>query len=214
MVTAPPQTCHRGQALSVLALLLLLLPGCGTSIADLNDRSRRIEREWMLEDRKSEDELRFRVVEAPSIVVYEEMRRTLVDLGLPIVRESFADGVLVAENNAPAFLTKTEWLEVKTREDPQIKDLGGDKLVLPADPSNFVITLLAVVKDAGDISVVHLEYELDSPVDRRKGLFLSRKAPPSAVRIASQKYWTLLQLRLAKLKIAPPRRRQGKEFEI
>ena len=64
----------------------------------------------MLEYQKGEDELRFRVVEAPAIVVYEEMRRTLIDLGLPIVRESFAGGVLVAENNAPSPLTKKEWL--------------------------------------------------------------------------------------------------------
>ena len=197
----------------IAAFTLLLLSGCA-SIADLNDRSRRIEREWMLEYQKGEDELRFRVVEAPAIVVYEEMRRTLIDLGLPIVRESFANGVLVAENNAPSPLTKEEWLEVKRKEDPQMKDLGGDQLVLPADPSNFVITLLAVVRGVGDISVVHLEYELDSPKYRRMGLLLSRKAPPSAVRIASQKFWTILQLRLERLKIAPPRRRQGKEFEI
>jgi hypothetical protein len=196
-----------------MALLLLFLSGC-TSIAELNDRSRRIEREWMLEYQKGEDELRFRVVEAPAIVVYEEMRRTIIDLGLPIVRESFADGVLLAENNAPSPLTKEEWLEVKRKEDPQMKDIGGSLLVLPEDPSNFVITLLAVVKGFGDISVVHLEYELDSPKYRRMGLLLSRKAPPSAVRIASQKFWTFLQLRLEKLKIAPPRRRQGKEFEI
>ncbi|HEY1266743.1 MAG TPA: hypothetical protein VGH16_05765 [Candidatus Binatia bacterium] len=197
-----------------MAYLLLLLSGCGISVADLNDRSRRIEREWTFEYQKSEDELRVRVVEAPAIVVYEEVRRTLVDLSLPIVRESFADGLLVAENNAPGFLTKTEWLEVKRKEDPQIKELGGDALALPADSSNFVITFLAVIKEVGDISVVRLDYELDSPQHQRKGLLLSRKAPPTAVRIASQKFWTLLQLRLAKLKIAPPRRRRGKEFEI
>jgi hypothetical protein len=198
---------------AALLAAALLISGC-VSIGDINDRFRRLDRAWELEYQRDADELRFRIVEAPALIVYEEVRRTIIELGLPIVSESPSEGLLVAQNNAPTPLTKEEWLSVVKVEQPRVTEIGGWLFTMKEDSSAYVVTVAAVIRGRGDLSVVHLEYGLDMPEYRRLGITPTKRAPPAAVKIASQKFWTLLGEKLGQLKVTAPRRRRGDEFEI
>ena len=61
----------------------LLLNGC-VSVADLNYSSSKIENAWLLEYQKIEDSFRTRVVEASASETFVQVKKTLVDLGLPV----------------------------------------------------------------------------------------------------------------------------------
>jgi hypothetical protein len=164
---------------AALLAAALLISGC-VSIGDINDRFRRLDRAWELEYQRDADELRFRIVEAPALIVYEEVRRTIIELGLPIVSESPSEGLLVAQNNAPTPLTKEEWLSVVKVEQPRVTEIGGWLFTMKEDSSAYVVTVAAVIRGRGDLSVVHLEYGLDMPEYRRLGITPTKRAPPAA----------------------------------
>jgi hypothetical protein len=96
-----------------LAVLLLIasLSGC-VSLADINTAMSRIDREWQLEYQRSSEELRYRVVEAQYATVFNAMRQTFLDLGMPVQSSSTSDSFVEAENNAPAPLSAEEWKEI------------------------------------------------------------------------------------------------------
>ncbi len=192
---------------------MLFSSGC-LSVGEINDRFRRIDRAWELEYQRDADELRFRVVEAPVLIVYEEVRRTFIDLGLPVVSESPRQGLLVAQNNAPTPLTKEEWASVVKIEQPRVSEIGGAMFKMKEDSSAYIVTVAAVIRGRGDLSVVHLDYELDMPEYRHLGIIPAKRAPPAAVKIASEKFWRTLAQKLERYKVAAPRRRRGDEFDI
>jgi hypothetical protein len=193
----------------------MMAPLCGClSIADINDRFRKVDRAWELDYQKGEDELRYRVVEAPASLVFYEVRKTLIDLGLPIMAESEEKGTITAQNNGPTPLTKEEWSEVVRIEEPRVNELAGWMFSMSGDPSEYVVTVRATIKGKDFASFVHLEYDLDAPKYKRMGIVGTRRAPPTAVQIASQKFWSALGKKLERLKIAEPRRRKAHEFEI
>jgi hypothetical protein len=55
---------------------------------------------------------------------------------------------------------------------------------------------------------------LDAPELRAKGAIPSKYAPPTAVKIATDKFWLTLKGQLEHMNLKEPRRRQAKEFEI
>src|SRR5919106_4570432 len=121
-----------------LKLLLLttsiMVSGC-ISIRDLNERLMRIDRLWQLEYQRTEDEYRYRIVEAEYPTAFQAVRMAFLDMGLPIKRLSVTEGVIVSENNGPTPLTKEEWLEVVKNEEPRVKELGGWMFTMPEDAS-------------------------------------------------------------------------------
>lgn len=94
------------------------LSGCVT-VADVNTAFRRVDLAWQLDYQKTEDEYRWRVIEADKTTVYQAVRSTLIDLGMPIQIESLEKLTLVAHNLAPLPLTIEEWKEVVKQENPQ-----------------------------------------------------------------------------------------------
>src|ERR1700682_1516929 len=106
-----------------MVLLVLVLTAC-VSRGDIDAGFRRIDRAWQLEYQQTEDEYRFRVIDAEFAPSFEAVRKTFLDLGLPIQKSSLEGGVIVAENAAPAPLSLDEWKEVARAENPRVKEIG------------------------------------------------------------------------------------------
>lgn len=189
-----------------------LLAGCMT-VGDVDDGFRRIDRVWQLEYQQTEDEYRYRVIDAPYGPALLAVRRTFVDLGMPVQDSSITAGVIVAENNAPTPLSPLEWQEVAKIENPRLQQVAGPLFVLGDDPKDYVVTVSATVRPFKGKTLVLLEYALDNPKLRRKGLAPSKHAPAKAVQIGSLKFWGQLEKRLREVKVPPPRRRTKLEMD-
>jgi hypothetical protein len=189
------------------------LAGC-ISLAEINAGMARIDRAWQLEYQKTEDEFRYRVVEADYETTFRAIRHTFLDLGMPIQARSSEHGVIVAENEAPTPLTADEWKEVARIEGPRTRELGGWFMSLSEDPKGYVVTVRATLRAFSTGTLVRLDYELDNLRLREMGVRPSKHAPPRAVQLGSRKFWSQLEKRLAEVRTPAPRRRTPQEYEI
>jgi hypothetical protein len=198
----------------VVAASVVMLTGC-VSIAEVNSGFRRVDFAWDLDYQKTGEELRYRVIDAPYTEVYAAARETFLELGMPLMARDIAEGKLVARNTAPTPLTLAEWLEVKKTEEPRMKEVGGWYFMLAEDPKQYVVTVLALVRPmGGGKTFIGLDYELDAPEYRAKGFDVSKKAPPSAVKIASLKFWIALNAKLAAKSLPEARKRKPSEIDV
>ena len=191
----------------VVVVSALALTGC-FSIADINTGYYRVGKAWQLDNQKTEDEYRYRVIESDYLKAFEATRKVFLALNMPVQASSLEDGVLLAENVGPAPLTRSEWLEVKRIETPRLKELGGQLFSFGDDPKEFTITVRAKLKrlDAGRVLVV-LDYMMQSPSLKSLGIDVPPHAPPTAVRLAAHKFWQQFEIGLLGQNVAPPRKR-------
>jgi len=195
-------------------IFLFTFTGCIT-IADINDFVRKIDRVWQLEYQRTEDEYRYRVIEADSATVYRAVRLTFLDLGLAIQKESTEPMFIRGESEAPTPLSQEEWLEVRQIEGPKLSELGWmGSFGLVKDPSDYIVTIQITMKSYKDSTFLVLDYSLDAPKLRRVGINPQKYGPPTAARLAAEKFWHKLADRLEAMKIKQPRRRTKEEFEI
>ncbi len=199
--------------IAIALLLALFFSGC-INIADVNTAFRRIDRVWQLEYQRSEDELRWRVIEADLPTAYLAVRLTFIELGLPIQEESLKDRIIIAENEAPAPLTLEEWKDVAKQENIKLRDIAPWYMTISDDPKKYIVTVKATLHSYQDRALVLLDYTLDAPELRRQGVIPNKYAPPTAVKIATNKFWLALKKQLEHMNVKEPRRRQEKEFEI
>jgi len=205
------------KTLAIVLSMIVVVPalsGC-VSLAEINSSFRRIDMAWDLDYQRTEDEFRARVVDAPYPVVYEAMKKAFLDLGMPLAERSLKDGMLVARNAAPNPLTIDEWKEVRKVEEPRMKEIGGWYFVFKDDPKAYIVTVAAMMKALGtEKTLIVIEYELDAPELRVHGVEPSKRAPPTAVRLASLKLWASLNNRLSEVKLPEARRRKPIELEV
>jgi len=194
----------------LVALALITTSGC-VSVSRINEGFRRIDRMWQLEYQKTEDEYRYRVVEADYATTFEAVKKTFLDFGMPIQKASISEGVISAENEAPIPLTQEEWEKVVKVEKSRVKKVGGWMFTLSKNPKKYIVLVKAGLMPANDKTFVVLDYELDCPEYRRQGFEPSKHAPPLAVEIASDKFWKQLTLRLQEVDAPKPRRVQINE---
>jgi hypothetical protein len=194
------------------ALMAGLLTACVTK-GEINDSFRRVDRVWQLEYQQTEDQYRYRVVDADPTLVIVAIRKTFIDLGLPVQGTSLRAGIVTAESTAPAPLSREEWAAVVKAENPRLKAIAGDMLQLTDDPKDYVITFSATVRNVKGKSFILLDYALDAPRLRRHGFLPSRHAPPLAVQYASIKFWGTLGKYLSQSKAPAPRRRSKQEID-
>jgi hypothetical protein len=192
--------------------LLIVLSGC-VSIGDVNQAIGRIDRVWQLEYQRTEDEFRYRVIEADYQTTYQGVKRTFLDLGMAIQSGNPDSGLVVAEATAPTPLSREEWKEVARIENPRSKEIGGWFLELRGDPKNYIVTLGAGLKSVSGKTFVLLEYSLDNPQMRGMGIRPSKYAPPLAVQLGCAKFWNRLTDNLRGAGVPPPRRRMNNEKE-
>ena len=200
------------RTIRALAIPIILngLTGC-VSIGEVNAGMARIDRAWQLEYQQTEDEFRYRVVEADYELVLRAIRQTFLDLGMPIQQSSAVQGIVTVENVAPTPLTTEEWREVVRIEGPKTKEVGGWFMKLQEDPKDYIVTIRATVRPIVGGTLVLLEYQLDNPIFRSMGVQPSKHAPPLAVRLSTRKIWSQLEKRLSEVRAPLPRRRQGWE---
>lgn len=194
----------------VLALVASMISGC-VSVPELNEGFRRIDRAWQLEYQKTEDLYRYRVVDAPYKAVYAQVKKTFLDLGMPIQASNLKKGIVIAENEAPHPLTKAEWKKVVEVEAPRVKKVGGWMFKLSEDAEGYIVTVSAGMRAIGNKTFVLLDYSLDMPKYRAMGLSPSEHAPPLAVQIGAIKFWKQLQSNLTKVSLPSPRKRKPEE---
>lgn len=197
----------------LVTCLVASLSGCMT-LADMDAGFRRIDRAWQLDYQKTEDEFRYRVIDADFDVSFSAVRKTFIDLGMPVQGASLETGIVVAENTAPTPLSREEWIEIAKAENPRVKELGGWAFYLADDPKDYIVTLKATLLPLPDKTLIVLDYELDSPKIRSRGVRPSRYAPPLAVQLVSLKFWSQLEKRLLEVKVQPPRKRKPDEISI
>lgn len=120
--------------------LVASLSGCMT-LVDIDAAFRRIDRAWQLDYQKTEDEFRYRIIDADLDVSFSAVRKTFLDLGMPVQRVSLekGEGVVIAENEAPTPLSRDEWIEIAKAENPRVKELGGWAFYLPDDPKDYIV---------------------------------------------------------------------------
>lgn len=193
--------------------LAVSLGGCMT-LADIDAAFRRVDRAWQLDYQKTEDEFRYRVIDADFDVAFLATRKTFIDLGMPVQGASLEKGIVVAENAAPTPLSRDEWIEVAKAENPRVKELGGWAFHLADDPKDYIVIVKATLKALPGKTLILLDYELDSPKIRSMGVRPSRHAPPLAVQLGSLKFWSQLETRLLEVKVQPPRKRKPDEISI
>lgn len=191
----------------------ILLSGCVTT-ASLNQGFRKIDRVWALEYQKTEDLYRYRVVDAPYEIVYQQVKKTFLDLSMPLVKKDFDNGLLIAENEAPNPLTKEEWLQVREIENPRTKETGGWMFTLPTDPSDYIITVAASLTEVNNKTFILIDYKMSNPKYTDMGLEPSEYAPPLAVQLGSVHFWDTLQGNLKNTAIPAPRKVAKGEFNI
>ena len=186
----------------------IVLTGC-VSIQDINSGFYRIGKAWQLENQRTEDEYRYRVIESDPITVFEATKKTFLALGMPVQSSDLEAGVLFAENVAPAPLTQEEWLEVKKIETPQLKELGGQLFYFSDNPKAYVITVRAQIKPlkGGNVLLI-VDYLMSSPELKRIGVQVTPQAPPSAVKFGSAKFWNQLDKEIRARGIAAPKMRK------
>ena len=198
-----------------LFLLLLLsatisLSGCAT-VGEINSGFRKLDRMWALEYQRTEDLYRHRVIDAPYDIVYSQVKKTFLDLSMPLIVRDYENGILLAENEAPKPLTKEEWLQVKAEESPKTKAEAGWLFSLPDDPSDYIVTVKAKLLDKGDKTFVLLNYRMKNPEYEEMGFEPSEYAPPLAVQLGSIKFWNALKQRLTSVSLPAPRKRAKSE---
>lgn len=195
--------------------LVASLSGCMT-LVDIDAAFRRIDRAWQLDYQKTEDEFRYRIIDADLDVSFSAVRKTFLDLGMPVQRVSLekGEGVVIAENEAPTPLSRDEWIEIAKAENPRVKELGGWAFYLPDDPKDYIVIVKATLRAMPGKTFISLDYELDSPKLRSMGVRPARHAPPLAVQLASLKFWSQLEKQLLEVKVQPPRKRKPSEISI
>lgn len=199
----------------VLTLIALMssVYGC-VSIEEINSSFVRIDRAWQLDYQRTEDEFRYRVVEADYETTLHAVRQTYLDLGMPIQVQSGSRGVIVAENSAPTPLSHEEWKEVVRIEGPRAKQIGGWYMEMRDDPKGYFVAVKATLRPMPSGTFVLLDYELDNREIRAMGVRPSRHAPPLAVQLGSLKFWAQLEKRLSEVRAPAPRKRESKEIDI
>ena len=150
----------------LVLVFLLTLTGCLT-IADINDATRRVDRVWQLEYQKTEDEYRYRVIEADSATTYRAARLTFLDLGLAIQKSSTEPLFISAESQAPTPLSKEEWLEVRRIENWKLSQTEPWYMQLVEDPSDYIVTIQATVKPLKNGTLVILDYTISTARPRQ-----------------------------------------------
>jgi len=96
-----------GLPVFILALILAVGPGCFT-ISDINAGFRRIDRAWLLDHQRMEDQYRTRVFFADYHSTFTAVVETFIDLGGPVIEASRETGLITAQSDAPTPLTQDE----------------------------------------------------------------------------------------------------------
>jgi hypothetical protein len=195
----------------IISAIVFTVTGCA-SVPEINSSFRRIDRLWQLETQKIEDAFRHRVIDADYSVVFPQVKKTFLDLGMPVQKSSVSEGLILAENEAPHPLTMEEWAQVVKVEGPRVKEIGGWMFNLSANPKGYIVTVAAGLKAVRDKTFVLLDYRLDMPDYRRMGFTTSEHAPPLAVQIGAMKFWTQLDKNLKKVGAPSLRKRRADEI--
>lgn len=191
--------------------LSAMTAGCAT-IPGINKAMRKVDRAWQLDYQKMEDDVRHRVIDAPYPFVYSQVRKTFLDLSMPVKSEDPEKGIIITENNAPHPLTPEEWRRVVKEENPRVRRLSGSVIFLADNPDDYIVTMLASMRAVDGKTFVLLNYELDAPAYRQLGVEPTKHAPPLAVKIFSMKFWDLLHANLKKVNAPVPRKRNPDEL--
>ena len=72
--------------IGLLIAVLIFSSGCIT-VAKINEGFRRVDSMWQLEYQESEDVFRYRVVDGDYATVFHLVRKTFIDLGMPVQKE-------------------------------------------------------------------------------------------------------------------------------
>ena len=179
---------------------MISLTSC-ISIPEINNKLAMVDRAWLLEYQKMEETIRFRVINAPYIQVFESVRKTALDLGIPIVQSNYETGIIVGEIEGPTPLSKAEWQKVKEIENPKVLALTDNTIEVVDDPSIFILSPKISMTPVKNKTLVSLDYTLSSPLYESMGIRMSKIAPPAAVKIGSDKFWNTLNKRLTELNI-------------
>ncbi len=197
----------------IFILLCLFLTSCMT-VPEINDKFAQIDRVWLLDYQKNEDIYRYRVIDAPYLNTFSEIKKAFIALDVPVMAANFEKGEIYGQTEAPTPLSKEEWLQVKEFENPRLKEIGGWMFYFPDDPKGYIISIRATVKPIGKKTFVSLDYELSMPEYERLGIRASKIAPPSAVKIGSLKFWNKLDNLLKDVSLPKTRNRTPEEIKI
>lgn len=197
----------------ILPLFFLILTSC-ISIPEINDKFAQIDRVWLLDYQKNEDIYRYRVIDAPYLNTFSEIKKAFIALNVPVMAANFEKGEIYGQTEAPTPLTKEEWLQVTEFENPRLKEIGGWMFYFPDDPKGYIISIRATVKPIGKKTFVSLDYELSMPEYERMGIRANKTAPPSAVKIGSLKFWNKLDNLLKDVSLPKTRNRTPEEIRI
>jgi hypothetical protein len=203
----------KGPGALFLMFLAVMISGCA-SIPEINTSFRKIDRAWQLEYQETEDAFRHRVIDAPYRTVYAQVKKTFLDLAMPIQKADVKEGIIVVENEAPHPLTHEEWKRVVKVENPRVKALGGWMFSLRDEPKGYIVTVRAGLRAIGDKTFVLLDYKLDMPKYREMGITPSEHAPPLAVQLGAAKFWAQLKSNLEKINLPEPRKRTREELYV
>ena len=196
-----------------ISVLFLFLTSCMT-IPEINDKFAEIDRVWLLEYQKHEDLYRSKVIDAPYLNTFSQIKKAMVELGMPVMVADFEKGLIIGQASAPTPLTKEEWLQVREYEQPRVRDIGGWMFYMPEDPKDQIVTVRVSVKPIANKTFILLEYEIDYPEYKRMGIKSGKIAPPSAVKIGSLKFWNKLDNLLQDVKLPKTRNKNPDEIKV
>lgn len=179
-----------------LSLVVPFLTGCPT-IPEVNQSFRRVDNMWLSEYRQMEETVRTRIVEGSYPEVMAAVEKALSSIGFAVEVAQIADGKIVGVADEPTPLTKDEWKTVVREEKSRVSDVGGWYMQMSEKPVGYKINVRVAVTPTVKGTVIKLGYEMSHPEYASMGVNANKAAPPTAVRIGSERFWAALAKELA-----------------
>ena len=180
---------------TVFALVLaLVLAACATD-RQYNRAITDLDAQWKIENDKIFEEIGIRTVKITKERAFVAAQRATKGLGMVVEEMNLDTGFLFATSTAPTPLTPEEWAEVQRSDTAKMRRIIAESV----GPASWFVTLdptgkevLANVyineKDGGvEVSIVTRMRSTKATTSRVRRL----QPPPTAMRIALGKFWTL-----------------------
>ena len=174
-----------------ISLVVPFLTGCPT-IPEVNQSFQRVDNMWLQEYRQMEETVRTRIVEGSYPEVLTAAKKALSSIGFAVEAAQIAEGKIVGVADEPTPLTKDEWIAVVREEKSRVSDVGGWYMQMSEKPVGYKINVRVDVTPTVKGTVIKLGYEMSHPEYASMGINANKAAPPTAVRIGSERFWGAL----------------------
>lgn len=172
---------------------IIILSGC----VDLEAAQRaldRIDSTWDVDNKKLLKTAGVRNYDISKKEAFQAMVITLTELGFIVKNQDLDSGFVYASAPIPTPLTKDEWAQVKTTEEPRMQEIAtqeagsmvGSMFVLSDTNFDTLVNALLLERTSGVQITMNFQMEYTGP---KSLVGYGHQPPPEAVKFGIQKFW-------------------------